>query len=162
MNDKEMEQASKIAAWIGVKEDSGERTYRLYVSNTSTGPIYDVSVTLPDESEITQQGLAPGATYETEIREDGINDKASFALRLSYIIASVEVRAEFDYVQDLPLLLLFRDSLGRWWARDHSGRLRRTKVNDSGKIKALELNAKVFGFKATGRRELTKSRTAEK
>ncbi|MFD7380053.1 hypothetical protein [Streptomyces mirabilis] len=126
VRDKEMDQASKVAAWIGMKEESDRQVFHLLINNSSNAPIYEISVKVSARTRIILQSLAAGGIYETEVPSDEIPRESSKKSVTIAIGSLVEATWESEETKEVPLEVFFRDSLGRWWERKADGRLRRS------------------------------------
>jgi len=131
--DKEREQASKVAAWTSVsyepdeKEKRPQRTRRLYVHNSSDAPIYEVTVRPSDARDVTLPELQGhgSATFDLPAGTPPAGASVREARAgLKIWVVAVEAHLVSEVVKQEPTGLEFRDALGRWWARDPSGKLK--------------------------------------
>ncbi|MFE2305039.1 hypothetical protein [Streptomyces sp. NPDC059411] len=137
--DKRREQASKVAAWVELREENGKNQFYLHVRNDSTSPIFHL--TIHTESDRYEQSeLEPGASFKREV-SPGIGYQRMLT-KIDAIkggrdekITNRQIKRAF---KDAAVSLHFRDSLGRWWKRKANGKIKGSK---RGKWTSSELEA---------------------
>jgi hypothetical protein len=140
--DREREQASKIAAWVTLKDESGNQSRLLRVRNSSDAPVYDLIVTVADCPVTTLPELLPETTWTHDLGKIGeIPDRLrvrKISVELAYLV-SVGLSRETVLTEPWPSMQ-FRDAVGRWWERDSSGQLTHLRSRNLVRIYGLNLS----------------------
>lgn len=139
--DKQSEQASKVAAWIALEHDRDEEKPVLRLRNSSDGPIFDVTVTHESKGIATVSELVPETTSSYPL-DGSITDPTPRTIKAVSIevqsIVAVGVSRETVLTAPSPTLV-FRDSVGRWWQRDASGKLRQVQSRTKAYVYGFNL-----------------------
>ncbi len=142
--DKEAEQASKVYARVDRHGTGDTATRLLRVRNGSDSAIFAVSVSPFDEGRITLTELPALSEYHLDLKpldRDKLKQAFEVGQRL-LLLFRLTYRVELQKVEPLPGLA-FRDSAGRWWARDARGKLKRKRKG----IEAIEYSASLHWFR---------------
>jgi hypothetical protein len=128
VRDKEREQASKVAAWVGKIDEVGVSQHLLRLRNSSDSPVFDVTVKFDDDNELYFAELPPETTTSHALPDSmpasGPPIVREFSVSVSTILLPIEVTRETVLNSPGPDVR-FRDSLGRWWLRSGTGGLKR-------------------------------------
>lgn len=127
--DKERDQASKVAAWFALTEDLGIQKRVLRLRNSSDAPVFDLTVTVNESMIVRLSELPQGATPTYDLIDSAGRTVRPTVRRVSISIETLlDLEVSRDTVMtNLGPALEFRDSVGRWWARDNRGNLKRMK-----------------------------------
>jgi hypothetical protein len=123
--DKEREQASKVAAWIALVEEDGQRKRVLRISNGSDASIYEFTCKPDYDREIFLDELPAKATTTVALRRAALPPTVMAELERWFISFGVPTTEAFS--QEPSPKIEFRDALGRWWERLPGGDVKKIR-----------------------------------
>jgi hypothetical protein len=119
--DRQRQQASFIAAWVGLVEQDGKHRRALQVSNGSDASVYEVAIR-PRGKPLFLAELPAKTTSTIELLDDQGASGAPI-VSMKFWVVQVVVREETVSAESAPEIE-FRDAAGRMWRRDADGKLK--------------------------------------
>jgi hypothetical protein len=169
VSDKEREQASHVAAWVGVVEDSGKSRRVLRVTNGSDASVYEITAKVQGSAG-TQLAELPAKTTTTvdlislnqkDTRSSSDRKPSTISARMSFWMIELEGTGVAETVSQEPAPELeFRDAVGRWWQRMPDGRLKHISNRSSSSFRFSEVRAR-YRIPLLGSIEFKTSRPTE-
>ena len=161
VRDKERDQASHVAAWVGLTDGSDGGSRMLHITNGSDASVYEVSVQVPGAPDFHLVEIPAKTTLTPDValpewRETG-RDVAvtTVTAKVRFFLMSVEGTAVAEAIsQEAAPTIEFRDAVGRRWQRSAAGKL--SQVTESG-YRITEWRAR-YGLPFLGSVELERSR----
>jgi hypothetical protein len=119
--DRQRQQASFIAAWVGLVEKDGKHRRALQVSNGSDASVYEVAILLSDKPVFLTE--LPAKTTSIIELLDGQGASVAPIASMRFWVVEVVMREETVSAASAPEIE-FRDAAGRMWRRDADGKLK--------------------------------------
>jgi hypothetical protein len=119
--DRQRQQASFIAAWVGLVEQDGQHRRALQVTNGSDASVYEVAIR-PRDKPLFLTELPAKTTSTIELLDDHGASGAPIVSVKFWVVQAV-ARQETVSAASAPEIE-FRDAAGRMWRRDADGKLK--------------------------------------